>query len=500
MPTRADDPAPPPEPAPAEDILDTSQAGRAVIRGGVLRVTGYLGGMALSVVSAALLLRYLGARDFGRYSIGLGLITIVTGLSEAGTINIGIREFSVLTPGPRERMLANLLGIRVALTVAGVTVALIFALAAGYDRDVVLGALLAGVGLVVAVVQGTLNVPLQSALRLGIVSGLDLLRQAATVALLVGLVLVGASIAPLLGVTIPAGIVVLAVTLRFVPLERLRPALDAAEWRRIAAVTLPYAAATAIGVVYAYLITILMSLVTTDTEVGIFSAAFRVFVVLAGVPGLLVASAFPVLARAARDDRERLSYAVRRLLDTSVILGTGMALITVVAAPTIIDVLAGSEYEDAVAVLRLQGAALFATFFVATGAFTLLSLHRNRAIVAANAVAIAVAATLVLTLAADHGALGAGIATLGGEVTLGLGYALVLLRSREVNVAAEGRIVIRVAVAAAAAYAAFALCGLPNAAASALAGVVYLVLLLALRALPVEVFEALRGRGSASGG
>jgi O-antigen/teichoic acid export membrane protein len=483
----------------ASDILDTSEAGRAVIRGGALRVGGYVAGMALSALSAAVLLRYLGASDFGRYSIAFGLITIVTGLSEAGTTNIGIREFSVLPAGKRERMLANLLGIRLALTVVGVCVALAFSFVAGYDREVVAGALLAGLGLLATVVQGTLNVPLQSALRLGIVSGLELLRQASTVALLVGLVAVGTSIVPLLGATIPAGLLVLAVTLRFVPLDRLRPAADRDEWRRIAAVTVPYAAATAIGVIYAYLITILMSLVTSDAEVGIYSAAFRVFAVLVGVPGLLVASAFPVLARAARDDRARLSYAVRRLLDTSVIVGTGMALLTVLAAPTIIDVLAGPGYQDAVPVLRLQGAALFTSFFVATGGFTLLSLHRNRTIVIVNAFAIAVAGTLVLTLAGDHGALGAGIATLGGELTLAVGYALALVRSHEVAVAVERRVIVRVPVAAVAAYAAFALSGLPNAAAAALAGAVFFLLLLALRALPVEVYEALRGRGSPPG-
>jgi O-antigen/teichoic acid export membrane protein len=481
-------------PAPTEDILDTSAAGPAAIRGGALRVAGYVAGMGLSALSAALLLRYLGARDFGRYSIAFGLITIVTGLSEAGTTNIGIREFSVLGPGRRERMLGNLLGIRVALTVVGIAVALAFSALAGYDRAVIAGALLAGVGLIVTVVQGTLNLPLQSALRLGIVSGLELLRQAVTVAVLVVLVLAAASIVPLLGATIPAGLVVLALTLRFVPLSRMRPAFDRAEWRRIASITVPYAAATAIGVIYAYLVTILMSLVTSDAEVGIFSAAFRVFAVLVGVPGLLVASAFPVLARAARDDHERLSYAVRRLMDTSVIVGTGMALVTVVAAPTIIDVLAGSEYADAVPVLRIQGAALFTSFFVATGGFTLLSMSRNRTIVIVNAFAIAVAATLVLTLAGRHGALGAGIATLGGELTLAVGYAVALGRSRDLRVGVETRVIVRVPIAAAAGFAAFALCGLPNAAAAALAGAVFLVLLLALRALPVEVYEALRSR------
>ena len=50
-----------------------------------------------------------------------------------------------------------------------------------------------------------------------------------------------------------------------------------------------------------------MSYVSTDEETGYFSAAFRIVEVVGVIPWLLVSAGFPILARAARDDDERLA-------------------------------------------------------------------------------------------------------------------------------------------------------------------------------------------------
>jgi len=59
------------------DVLDTPSAGGKVIRGGVLRGGGYVAGLALAVVGAALMTRHLGVVDWGRYVTVLSLVSIV---------------------------------------------------------------------------------------------------------------------------------------------------------------------------------------------------------------------------------------------------------------------------------------------------------------------------------------------------------------------------------------------------------------------------------------
>ena len=49
------------------ELIDTPEAGPAVIRGGVLRTASFVAGLALSTFSAPLIVRHLGEAEYGRY-------------------------------------------------------------------------------------------------------------------------------------------------------------------------------------------------------------------------------------------------------------------------------------------------------------------------------------------------------------------------------------------------------------------------------------------------
>ena len=498
----------PPAPAPAQgvqpldpsglDILDTTAAGGAAIRGGILRVLGYGATVGLSVVSAALLIRHLGPRDFGRYTAVFSLVTVVAGLTEAGMTSVGVREFAILPPERRMLLIRHLLGLRLVVTSLGVAAAVLFALAVHYDRAMVVGTAVAGLGVVLAIVQATYTVPLQAALRFGSVAAIDLLRQAATVIGIVLLVLAGASILPLLGVPAAAGVVALVATYAVVRgTVPIAPWFDRGEFRRLLGITLPYAAATAVGVIYAYLAVVLMSIVSSRQETGYFGAAFRVFVVIGGVTGPLVTSAFPVLVRAAHGDTNRLAYALERLWETALLLGAFFAVCVGVGAPVAIDVVAGPGFDPSVNVLRIQAAAVVFTFLLATWGYALLSLGRYAALLVTNAIGLAVSATLTLALAPSHGALGASFAIVAGEAALAIGYAVALMRRRP-ELRVELQIVPKVAAAAGAAALMLLIPGLGDPARLVLAAMIFAAVALAARAVPAELWEAVTRRGRAA--
>src|SRR5579859_3165142 len=116
----------------SSDILDSPEAGRAVVRGGIWRLGSYTGANVLAVVMAAILVRYLGVRGIGRYVTVISLTTLVSGVFEAGLGNLGVREAAVLQGAEREAFLRSLLGLRVLVALAGMFVATALALALGY--------------------------------------------------------------------------------------------------------------------------------------------------------------------------------------------------------------------------------------------------------------------------------------------------------------------------------------------------------------------------------
>ena len=80
----------------------------------------------------------------------------------------------------------------------------------------------------------------------------------------------------------------------------------------------------------------------------------------------------PLLARAARDDAERFNYASRRLVETMVLAGCGLALALFLGAAFAIHVIAGSGYDQSVEVLRILAVALLGTFVIGARGYALL--------------------------------------------------------------------------------------------------------------------------------
>jgi O-antigen/teichoic acid export membrane protein len=411
------------------DLLDTSQAGPTALRGSAMRTGAYVLGILLSLISAPLLVRHLGVAEFGRYVTVISLVTIVGGFTEGGLNIVVLREIATLSGDRRRELMRSAIGVRIVLTVIGVALAVAFAALAGYGSTLVLGTVLAGTGLLLQLLQSLLSMTLQAQLRFGWVSVTELARQLVNVLLLVGLILAGAGIVPLLAVAIPASAASLALTL---PLVRgyvsVWPSFHLGRWWRLLRDTVPWAVVSAVNIVYFRVSIVLMSLVASAVQTGYFATSFRITEVLVGIPGLVIGAAFPILARAERDDPSRFDYASSRIFELALLAGTWLVLCVEVGAPFAIHVLAGHKAEPAVAVLRIQGAALIPNFVAVACGFPLLTLRRYRAVLVSNLLALGISATLTLVLASSHGARGAAIAALAAEIGLGLSQALMLKR------------------------------------------------------------------------
>jgi O-antigen/teichoic acid export membrane protein len=173
------------------------------------------------------------------------------------------------------------------------------------------------------------------------------------------------------------------------------------------------------------------------------------------------------------------------------IVGAWVALSTVLGAGLAIDVVAGSEFEQAVPVLQILGFALLTTFLGVTGGLSLVSLHRHVALLIGNVVALTASVVLTAALVPEYGAKGAAVATLIADCGIVLLYGAVLFGSRTVHYDFE--LVPRVGLAAAFA-GAVAFLPLGDLALVLAATVVYWGVLLAVRGVPPEVFDALLRR------
>jgi O-antigen/teichoic acid export membrane protein len=475
------------------DVLREGEAGPRVIRGAAMRAFGYLAGVLLMAAASVFLLRYLGVVDFGRYATVMSLIAIVSGITDAGLTAVANRELALRGRAERGVLMRNLIALRLVVTPIGVLGAVVFALVAGYGATLVYGTALAGVGLLLANTQATMALPLSAELRIGALTAAELLKQAVLVGGIVILVVGGASLLGFFALQIVAGAAVLAVTPLLLRGSFVwRPAFNAPQWRSLVLEALPIGAGFALNVVYFRTLVIMMSLIATGRETGLFATSFRIFEIFFGLAGVVLPVAMPVLA-AARSSGARLRYVSQRLTEVGVAVAVFLALVLAILAEPVLEVLGGDEYRDAAPVLRIQALALVPVFLGQAWQLSLIAIRKQSALLLANGAALMVVLGLGLILIPPYASIGAAVAALAAETVLALVLFVVLVRAEE-RLRPSLRFVWKPAAAAGIAALAVLVPGLPLVAAGILAAVVYTLVAWRIRAVPSEVVDVLRPR------
>ena len=245
---------------------------------------------------------------------------------------------------------------------------------------------------------------------------------------------------------------------------------------------------------YVRALIIAMSLLSTAYQTGLFAASYRVLEVLIGVPAMMAGAAFPILAHAGGADNEaRLSYALRRLAQASLLVAVLMALVLAFAADTLLALLGGEEYREAAPVLQIQAASLLGAFLTQVWMLGLVATRRQRALIAVNGIALVAIALAAALLIPPYGAKGAAAAAVIGETALAAGAGLMLGRGRPLLRPELGP-GLRILLAGAIAAGLTLLASPPPLVAGALAGAVFIAAAFALRAVPVELVTAFMRR------
>lgn len=476
----------------ALDLLRTPEAGGRVVRGGLIRGVGYGVSTVLGLATAVLLLRYLGLHDFGRYATVTAVLGIVAGVTDAGLTAVGSREISLAkSHEERAKLLGNLLFLRVVGATLGVAAAVGFTAIAGYDGVVIAGTAVGGAGIVLISAQSMLTVPIWVGLRIVSLTALEVLRNLLTLVGVAVLVVAGTGLLAFFGVQIVVAVVLIPVTL---VLARVGRQLAGGVRRdvvvRLLRETLPLAVAFAMSVAYFRVLVVLVSLLSTEAETGLFGTSFRIFEMLLALPALILSVALPLLSVAGDEDDSRLRSALQSMTEASLLIAALLVVGIAILAEPGIRLIGAEEYVDAAPVLRIQALALLPLFLVQTWQLGLIAGRAHRAMAVANSLALAVVIALGLIVVPDGGATAAAWTAVAAETALAVFLWIALHRMRPGG-APSLRFAWKVALAAAAAAAAGYLLREWPVPAAVAATALFAIVAVAGRAVPADLYHAL---------
>lgn len=385
---------------------------RAIARNASVLAAARIVERASGLVLALMISRKLGVTALGVYATATAYYSLIAIAASAGTTPLLIREIA-----KRPRLTSDY--VVHASLIAGALSALI-AFAAwlvvphlGYSHDLTVALLL----IVLATVPATLNTIQEAAFVAHQRVELETITTFVSSVILIGttayLLSTGHGVVSIMAVFVgleyAVTVVYFVLINRFVVRLRLR-------FRRIFAVRLvrdirAFAAMSMLAALFARPEVIMLSLVSTEANVGLYVAALKIVDLWSFVPEVYMTNVFPILSRsfAARDGR------TQELQDRSIMHLCGLAIPVTVgifaAAHPIITFFYGPAFGDSVILLRILSITVTAVAIWAVLWRVLAAAGRQASVLRAQVITIVLRIAVGAALIVAFSAVGAAIST-----------------------------------------------------------------------------------------
>ena len=341
-------------------MTSSAAATRSLFKNSVSQVGGRLVLSALRLVTAGLIVRFLGAERFGEYTVVIGFVLIFEWMVDFGQTDIVVRDISQRHEEDAPVEMGALMHLK---AIQGVGLSLLLPMLVfglGYSRTMIEAAAIGSLGLLCYAATLVFRATFKIRMRME----RDILAEAAGALIILPLTWwaahLGAGLVVLVGCYSISRLIYLCFAVFLARHDMVRPSTGGSV--RKAAFALARAAAPlglsgAIVWLYDALAPVLLSKIADMSAVALYAAPSRyIFAIIAVVQALNTAF-FPMLARQWRNSREQFTRLQQVALETSMLMGIGF-ICTAVASATFLMRLIGPEVVEAAPVLQLMCAIL----------------------------------------------------------------------------------------------------------------------------------------------
>jgi O-antigen/teichoic acid export membrane protein len=375
------------------------------------------------------LARYLGAENFGIFSFGIAFALLIVIIADFGLSTFLIREIS-RSKRLASKYLTNALFVKIFLTLATLIAAHLFLSLMGYSTGT---RAVAFIMLAFALLQSYTD------LFYSIFRAFEKMHYDAFVKVLRMLILASAVFYVIRGnlgivsasLVFPATeLVVLLITASLVYTRFIKPSFefDFAFSKGILRKSSLFCLSIVFSGLFMYIDTIMLSKLSSTTEVGIYAAASNIMLALIFIPMMYGNAIYPVISRFFIKSKGSLKFAYEKSFKYMLILGLPISAGIYVLSEKIILFLYGREYIESAIVISILAWYMFLRFMNVISGFTLSSINRQGSRVFSQGMAALANVILNFIFIPLYGALGAALATLITEIIFFLTYTSFIIK------------------------------------------------------------------------
>jgi O-antigen/teichoic acid export membrane protein len=416
-----------------------NEAGSPIVRSGHRVVASVLsGGGSLAIVGiiALVIVRVstssLGLSRYGLFVTAITYVSTVVLLTDLGVSGLTGREIAK-DPSNAEDILGQNLGLRLTLSVLLMPVIILIGIVVYHDKGAIIWWAIAAL---------SLSIPFQALRTVSFGFYLAGIRNYYDSALSIAqqlLYLIGAVIAlkSHLGIigfagaysfsTVVAGIVAYFLTRREM---KYVPRFNPRRWRELISQSIAIGLIQIVNRVYLNADTLILSVLSSASSVGIYGVACTIIALLSAIPGLIMTSLLPLIAVARSEELEGL---IRRAAAFLAFLGVLVATGTYLFAPAVVLLIAGPRFLGAVTPVRVLGISLVFTYITFVLGYSAFACNRHHKMIVVNIFGLLLnIVTNILVIPKFHYD-GAAWATVFSEFALLIGVSVLFRREVKIK-------------------------------------------------------------------
>jgi O-antigen/teichoic acid export membrane protein len=320
-------------------------------------------GTVLALVGIGFITRYLGKDGFGDYSTVLAFFAFFSALADLGLYSISTREIS--RPGSDERkILGNVFTIRIAVSLFILIISPILVVFFPYSPAVKTGIIISALAYFFSSSYSVLIGLFQKRLAMDKVATGEFIGKIGQLLVIV------LAVKNNLGFLFIVGSLFANMLLSFLVIYLwsrkyliFGPKFDFPAWKKFLKESYPVGISAIVVFAYFKLDTILLSILKTSSDVGIYNAAYKVLENVVFFPAMFIGLVMPLMSRYIFDEKEKFIIIADKTFKIFVIISVPLVIGILFLSKDIIHLIGGADFSESAGVLKILSFAMAFVFF-----------------------------------------------------------------------------------------------------------------------------------------
>lgn len=346
----------------------------------IIQIIGKISSTALGLLALGMMTRYLGTEKFGWYITTITFLQFIGILIDFGLIPVSAQMFGE-AKHEKSKLFNNLFSYRLTTAILFLALAPAISLFFPYPPEVKIAIAFSTISFLSIAINQILVGNYQTKLKMGIqVIGENIGR----IILVIGLYLLMTKNADFLSImllVVFSNIVYTLVMLLHTHFRenKIKFEFDRKIWREITIKMWPIAISIIFNVVYLKGDTLLLSIFTNQTEVGLYGAAYRVIDVLTQTAMMIMGLFLPLLAFSwGKEMKQEFKERWQLSFDAMMLLAIPMTVGVIMLANKIMIMIAGEDFYEAGIILKILAIAIFGVYLGAIFGHTAVAINKQK--------------------------------------------------------------------------------------------------------------------------